>query len=124
MRRGRRSPSLERELAVAVEREERETRLAADLREGRFVTSVQIDPPLGANYEGLLEVAAAVHDGLGAYVDINDNATARVGMHPLIVAAALERTVGIETIPHLTPARHDGDGPRVGPARRARRGGP
>jgi len=36
-------------------------------------------------------------------VDINDNATARVGMHPLIVAAALERRVGIETIPHLTP---------------------
>ncbi len=93
---------LERELAVEVAREERETRLAADLRDGRFVTSVQIDPPLGANYEGLLEVAGAVHS-VGAYVDINDNATARVGMHPLIVAAALERRVGIETIPHLTP---------------------
>ncbi|HSS73895.1 MAG TPA: bifunctional homocysteine S-methyltransferase/methylenetetrahydrofolate reductase [Gaiellaceae bacterium] len=93
---------LERELAVEVAREERETRLAADLREGRFVTSVQIDPPLGANYGGLLEIAAAVH-ATGAYVDINDNATARVGMHPLIVAAALERRVGIETIPHLTP---------------------
>jgi homocysteine S-methyltransferase len=93
---------LERELAVEVAREERETRLAADLREGRFVTSVQIDPPLGANYESLLEIAAAVH-ATGAYVDINDNATARVGMHPLIVAAALERRVGIETIPHLTP---------------------
>jgi methionine synthase / methylenetetrahydrofolate reductase(NADPH) len=92
----------ERELAVEVEREAHETRLAADLREGRFVTSVQIDPPLGANYEGLLEISAAVHD-TGAYVDINDNATARVGMHPLIVAAAIERRVGIETIPHLTP---------------------
>jgi methionine synthase / methylenetetrahydrofolate reductase(NADPH) len=92
----------ERELAVEVEREAHETRLAADLREGRFVTSVQIDPPLGANYEGMLEISAAVHD-TGAYVDINDNATARVGMHPLIVAAAIERRVGIETIPHLTP---------------------
>ena len=95
---------VERELAVEVERDEHETRLAADLREGRFVTSIQIDPPLGANYAGLLEIAAAVRDsGLGAYVDINDNATARVGMNPLIVAAAIERTVGIETIPHLTP---------------------
>jgi methionine synthase / methylenetetrahydrofolate reductase (NADH) len=92
----------ERELAAAVARDEQETRLAADLREGRFVTSIQIDPPLGANYEGLLEVSSAVHD-TGAYVDINDNATARVGMHPLIVAAAIERRVGIETIPHLTP---------------------
>src|SRR6185295_1212623 len=33
----------ERELAVVVPRDEAETRLAADLREGRFVTSVQID---------------------------------------------------------------------------------
>ena len=94
----------ERELAAAVEREEVETRLAADLREGRFVTSVQVDPPLGANYAGLLEVAAAIHEaGIGAYVDVNDNATARVGMNPLIVSAAIERMVGIETIPHLTP---------------------
>jgi homocysteine S-methyltransferase len=94
----------ERELAAAVEREEVETRLAADLREGRFVTSVQVDPPLGANYTGLLEIAAAIHEaGIGAYVDVNDNATARVGMNPLIVSAAIERLVGIETIPHLTP---------------------
>jgi homocysteine S-methyltransferase len=91
-----------RELAAAAARDDHETRLAVDLREGRFVTSVQIDPPLGANYEGLIEVAAAVHE-TGAYVDINDNATARVGMNPLIVAAAIERRVGIETIPHLTP---------------------
>jgi methionine synthase / methylenetetrahydrofolate reductase (NADH) len=95
---------VERELAAATERAEHETRLAADLREGRFVTSIQIDPPLGANYEGLLEVSAGVRDsGLAGYVDVNDNATARVGMHPLIVSAAIERQCGIETIPHLTP---------------------
>src|SRR4029453_17657151 len=92
----------ERELAAEVMRDDREPRLAADLREGRFVTSAQIDPPLGANYAGLLEVARAVDDaGIGAYVDINDNATARVGMNPMIVAAAIERAIGIETIPPL-----------------------
>ena len=95
---------IERELAVEVERDEHETRLAADLHEDRFVTSIQVDPPLGSNYAGLLEVAAAIRDsGLGAYVDINDNATARVGMNALMVAAAIERTTGVETIPHLTP---------------------
>ena len=95
---------VERELAAAIERSEHETRLAADLREGRFVTSIQIDPPLGANYEGLLEVSAGVRDsGLAGYVDVNDNATARVGMNPLMVSAAIERQCGIETIPHLTP---------------------
>jgi homocysteine S-methyltransferase len=94
----------ERELASAVDQDEVETQLAEDLREGRFVVSVQIDPPLGANYAGLVEVAAAIRDaGIGAYVDVNDNATARVGMNPLIVSAAIERIVGIETIPHLTP---------------------
>jgi homocysteine S-methyltransferase len=94
----------ERELAAAVERDDAETRLATDLREGRFVVSVQVDPPLGANHAGLIEVAAAIHEaGIGAYVDVNDNATARVGMNPLFVSAAIERTVGIETIPHLTP---------------------
>ena len=95
---------VERELAVKAESDERDTRLAADLREGRWVTSIQIDPPLGANYAGLLEVARAVRDsGLAGYVDINDNATARVGMNPLIVASAIERSTGVETIPHLTP---------------------
>ena len=94
---------VERALAAAVEADATETRLAADLREGRWVTSVQVDPPLGANYSGLIEVATAIRDaGIDAYVDINDNATARVGMNPLIVAAAIERTTGVETIPHLT----------------------
>src|SRR4051794_10867974 len=95
---------VERELAASTERADHETKLAADLREGRFVTSIQIDPPHGANYEGLLEVSAGVRDsGLAGYVDVNDNATARVGMHPLIVSAAIERQCGIESIPHLTP---------------------
>src|SRR4051812_4694897 len=95
---------VERELAAAIERDHHETRLAADLREGRFVVSIQIDPPLGANYEGVLEVAAGVRDsGLAGFVDVNDNATARVGMNPLIVSAAIERQCGIESIPHLTP---------------------
>src|SRR5207244_3330158 len=39
---------VERELAVRVESDEHETRFAADLREGRWVISVQVDPPLGA----------------------------------------------------------------------------
>ena len=47
---------VERTLAVASMAPERgETALARDLREGRFVVSVQIDPPLGGDYTGLLE---------------------------------------------------------------------
>ena len=94
----------ERELAVATAAVEHETRLARDLREGRWVVSIQLDPPLGGSHAGMLEVAAAIQDsGLAGYVDINDNATARAAMSGLMLAGAVERAVGIETIPHLTP---------------------
>ena len=50
------------------------------------------------------KAAAAIQDsGLAGYVDINDNATARAAMSGLMLAGAVERAVGIETIPHLTP---------------------
>ena len=70
--------------------------------------SIQVDPPLGANYAGLLEVAAAVRDsGLGAYVDVNDNATARVGMNPLIVVGGDRADGRDRDDPAPDPARHD-----------------
>jgi len=94
----------ERELAVAGAAVEHETKLARDLREGRWVVSIQLDPPLGGSHAGMLEVAASIRDsGLAGFVDINDNATARAAMSGLMMAAAIERSVRIETIPHLTP---------------------
>jgi homocysteine S-methyltransferase len=80
-----------------------ETALARDLREGRFVVSVQIDPPLGGDYTGLLETVEAIREsGSAGYVDINDNATASAKLSAMIMAAAIERRLGVETIPHLT----------------------
>jgi homocysteine S-methyltransferase len=95
---------VERALAVASMAPERgETALARDLREGRFVVSVQIDPPLGGDYTGLLETVEAIREsGSAGYVDINDNATASAKLSAMIMAAAIERHVGVETIPHLT----------------------
>jgi methionine synthase / methylenetetrahydrofolate reductase(NADPH) len=93
----------ERELIVALGEEQRETGLARTLREGEWVVSVQLDPPLGGSSRGLVEVAQALKDsGQVGFVDINDNATARAGMSALMVSAAIERQAGIETIPHLT----------------------
>jgi homocysteine S-methyltransferase len=92
-----------REVAVALGEEQRETRLAATLREGEFVVSVQLDPPLGGSSRGLLEVAAELESsGLVHFVDVNDNATARAGINALMVSSAIERVTGLETIPHLT----------------------
>src|SRR5829696_661317 len=93
----------ERALAVALGEEERETGLARALREGEFVVSIQLDPPLGGSSRGLVEVAQALGEsGRAGFVDVNDNATARAGMSSLMVSATIEREAGIETIPHLT----------------------
>ncbi len=93
----------ERELVVSLGEEHRETGLSRALRGHEWVVSVQLDPPLGGNSSGLLEVARALQDsGRVGWVDINDNATARAGMSSLMVSATIERECGIETIPHLT----------------------
>jgi methionine synthase / methylenetetrahydrofolate reductase(NADPH) len=91
-----------RELVEALGEEQRETALARALREGEFVVSVQLDPPLGGSARGLLETAHELRDGGIQFVDVNDNATARAGMSSLIVAARLERECGLETMPHVT----------------------
>jgi methionine synthase / methylenetetrahydrofolate reductase(NADPH) len=93
----------ERELVVALGEEQRETGLARALREGEWVVSIQLDPPLGGNISGLVELTQALKDsGRVGFVDVNDNAGARAGMNAVIVSALLERAAGIETIPHLT----------------------
>jgi homocysteine S-methyltransferase len=72
--------------------------------DGTFVVSVQLDPPLGANPEALIETARAVHDTNKAqFVDVNDNPRARARMSGIMASVAIERFTGVETIPHLTP---------------------
>ena len=67
------------------------------------MVSVQIDPPLGGDYTGLLETVEAIREsGAASYVDINDNATASAKLSAMIMASAIERRLGVETIPHLT----------------------
>jgi methionine synthase I (cobalamin-dependent)/5,10-methylenetetrahydrofolate reductase len=93
----------ERELVVALGEEQRETGLQGALRENEWVVTVQLDPPLGGNSSGLVEVARLLHEsGQVGWVDVNDNATARAGMSSLMISATIEREAGIETIPHLT----------------------
>ena len=94
----------ERELVLSLGEEQRETGLERALRAGEWVVSVQIDPPLGGSNAGMLEVARGLAEsGRVGYVDINDNATARIGINSLMSAVAIERDAGLETIPHLTP---------------------
>jgi methionine synthase / methylenetetrahydrofolate reductase(NADPH) len=91
------------ELVVALGEEQRETGLSRALAAGEWVVSVQLDPPLGGNSSGLVEVSSVLKEsGRVGWVDVNDNATARAGMSSLMVSATIERLAEIETIPHLT----------------------
>src|SRR5215203_6727798 len=93
----------ERELVVSLGEEQAETGLARALREGDWVVSIQLDPPLGGNIGGLVELSQALKDsGKVGFVDVNDNAGARAGMNAIMFSAAIERATGMETIPHLT----------------------
>ena len=52
----------------------------------------------------MLELARALQaSGHVDVVDVNDNPRARARMSGLIASATIERVVGLETIPHLTP---------------------
>jgi methionine synthase / methylenetetrahydrofolate reductase(NADPH) len=93
----------ERQLAVTVREQPAETELARKLKDGEWVVSAQLDPPLGGDVTGMLDVARALREsGLVDVVDINENSGARAAMSANVVAAAIERTVGMETIPHVT----------------------
>jgi methionine synthase I (cobalamin-dependent)/5,10-methylenetetrahydrofolate reductase len=82
----------------------RETGLARALREREWVVSVELDPPKGGSLDGLVEVTRRIHaSGHVGFVDVNDNPMARARMNALITSATLQREVGIETIPHVTP---------------------
>jgi methionine synthase / methylenetetrahydrofolate reductase (NADH) len=104
-----RSPSAplvvrQRELVVASAAPERETQLQRKLDAGEFVVSVEIDPPRGGNAEAMLDLARVLKgSGHVDVVDVNDNPRARARMSGLIASATIERIVGLETVPHLTP---------------------
>ncbi len=78
----------------------------ASLREklaaGRFVVSVEIDPPHGLSPRKALQGAALVHEAGADAINVGDSPTAKVRMSPLAMAVLLQRELGVETIMHYT----------------------
>jgi methionine synthase I (cobalamin-dependent)/5,10-methylenetetrahydrofolate reductase len=88
--------------AVAAARPQ--SSLANKLGAGRFVHVVQIDPPKGTNSDRIVDAVRALAGNPAVdAIDINSNPLARLRMDSLWLAAELQRQVGIETIPHVTP---------------------
>jgi homocysteine S-methyltransferase len=81
---------------------EPESKLWRKIQGGKFVVSVEIDPPKGVATERIIEqVSRVMASGQVDTIDINSGTLARVGMDALMLAGALEAH-GFETIPHLT----------------------
>jgi methionine synthase / methylenetetrahydrofolate reductase(NADPH) len=96
---------VEREIvAASVRHVAGPTLLQRMLEAGEWVVSVELDPPKGTNMEAMLGVAARLKDSGEVHVtDLNDNPMARARLSALMASVAIERTVGLETIPHVTP---------------------
>ena len=79
---------------------EKKSRMSAKLAAGKFVVSVEIDPPKGTNIQKSLEAAKACHDAGVDCINIADGPRASARMNPTSMAVILERDIGIETIIH------------------------
>jgi len=96
--------ALERDIAPHVAQVSEQTVLQRMLEAKEWVVSVELDPPKGTNMEAMLDVATRLRaSGVVHEVDVNDNPMARARLSALMAAIAIERTVGLETIPHVTP---------------------
>src|ERR671937_246547 len=95
---------VEREQEVRPFRAAERTLLQRKLEAGEWTVSVELDPPKGTNMDAMLTVAKRLKDSEAVdATDINDNPMARARLSALMAAVAIESTVGLETIPHVTP---------------------
>jgi homocysteine S-methyltransferase len=78
------------------------TRLAELLAGGRFVVSVEIDPPRSIRIERTIEAARLLRDAGVDVVNVSDSAMARVRMSALSVAFGIQHDLDLECLVHCT----------------------
>ena len=78
------------------------TRLAALLAGGRFVVSVEIDPPRSIRIERTIEAARLLRDAGVDVVNVSDSAMAKVRMSALSVAFGIQHDLDLECLVHCT----------------------
>ena len=78
------------------------TTLAQKLAAGKFVVSVELDPPKGSNPNKIIKGAAMLKEQGVDCINIGDSPMARVRMSALALAYLVKEQVGIETIIHFT----------------------
>jgi methionine synthase I (cobalamin-dependent)/5,10-methylenetetrahydrofolate reductase len=78
------------------------TGLARALAEGRFVISVEIDPPRSVRIERTIEAARLLQAAGVDAVNVSDSAMARVRMGALAVAFGIQHDLDLECVVHVT----------------------
>jgi 5,10-methylenetetrahydrofolate reductase len=76
--------------------------LREKLAAGRFVVSVEVDPPHGLGPARALAGASVLQQANVDCINIGDSPLARVRMSPLAMAVFLQQELGLETIVHYT----------------------
>jgi homocysteine S-methyltransferase len=76
--------------------------LARALAAGRFVVSVEIDPPRSVRIEPTIEAARLLRDAGVDVVNVSDSAMARVRMGAFAVAFGIQHDLDLETLVHCT----------------------
>jgi 5,10-methylenetetrahydrofolate reductase len=72
------------------------------LEAGRFVVSVEVDPPHGLGARKAIEGTRLLKDAGVDVINVGDSPTAKVRMSPLAMSVLLEREVGVEIVMHYT----------------------
>jgi homocysteine S-methyltransferase len=80
---------------------EQPTQLAQKLAAGRFVVSVEMDPPRGLSTHKLLAGASLLAESGADVINVADSPMARMRMSPWAVCNLLQRQIGIETVLHF-----------------------
>jgi methionine synthase / methylenetetrahydrofolate reductase(NADPH) len=80
---------------------EERSALAAKIASGRFVVSVEVNPPIGLDPSRAIAAAKMLVGGGVDVVNIADGARAQARMSNLALAVRVQQEVGIETILHV-----------------------
>lgn len=86
----------------AASNDDQPTDLLRKLRAGRFVISVEVDPPRAFSAEKQIEGALVARQMGADAVNVADSPMARVRMGALSLCVQIQQRVGIETIVHFT----------------------
>ena len=85
-----------------IEASPEEATLREKLAAGRFVVSVEIDPPRGLNPRRSLRGAAQLRLAGADCINVADSPMGRARMSPFAMAVLLHQQLGLETIVHVT----------------------